>query len=126
MPEVVGVMVLMSAARVVKGEGGTEELVTFVQRLLGLWGKVDLGDEVGSWQEANHKIVAWAPVMRGMQLAQKVLGKDSELGRQLGAKVHNDLEPMLQKALAAVYAHTAEGASRRGVTLYGDLAQADL
>ncbi|KAL8790144.1 MAG: hypothetical protein Q9195_006524 [Heterodermia aff. obscurata] len=130
MPDVMGVMVLMSAARVVKAKESTEErmaeLETFVQRLLGLWGTVDFGDEASSWHEANRKLLNWAPVLRGMQLAQKVLGKDSKLGSELGAKAHNDLEPMVLKALATVYAHKAEEGSRRGISLHEDLAQADL
>lgn len=126
MPEVLGAMVLLSVARMVKEGDERKELERFVHRLLGVWGKVDFSLAEGGWVEANQKLVGWAPVLRGMQLAQKVLGKDSEMGRELGEKAKNDLEPMMQKALAAVYAQTPENGSRRGVKLYEDLAKADL
>ena len=126
MPEVVGIMVLLSAARVLKGGGTTEELQKFGQRLLGLWGKMDFTVDEQNWVQANHKLIAMAPVLQGTKLAQKALGKESQLGRELGVMSQKDGEPMLRKALAAVYAHIPEDGSRRGSKLYGDLAQANL
>ena len=126
MPEVVGVMLLLSAARVLRGGEGSEEVARFAERLVGAWGKVEWDIDEGNWVDANHRLVAWAPIWKGMMLAQRVLGKESQLGRDLGVKAQEDVEPMLRKALAAVQAHTPQGGTRRGVSLYEDLAQANI
>lgn len=126
MPEVVGVMVLLSAARVLKVGEGKEEVGKFAERLVGAWGRFDLTADESDWVQANHLLVAWAPVLQGMKLAQRVLGKESQLGKDLGLKAQKELEPLLRKALATVNAHTPEGGTRRGVQLYEDLLRAEL
>ena len=127
---VVGSMVLLNAARVVKAGEGIEDVEKFAQRLTSLlgpdWAEEMRAKENKGWVEANQDLVIYGPVLKGMQLAQRVLGKDSELGRDLRKRVEKDLEPMLQKALATVNANTPQDGSRRGAKLYGDLAEADL
>ena len=127
---VVGSMVLLNAARVVKAGEGMEDVERFARRLkslLGLdWTEEMRAKENSGWVEANQDLLIYGPILKGMQLAQRVLGKDSELGRDLGERIEKDLELMLQKALAIVNAHTPEDGSRRGAKLYGDLAEADL
>ena len=126
MPEVAGVMVLLSAARMLKAGEGKEEVGKFAERLVGAWGRFDLTVDESDWVQANHLLVAWAPVLQGMKLAQRVLGKESQFGKELGLKAQKELEPLLGNALATVNAHTPEGGTRRGIQLYEDLLQADL
>ena len=93
---------------------------------MGAWGRFDLTVDETDWVQANHLLVAWAPVLQGMKLAQRVLGKESQLGKDLGLKAQKELEPMLRKALATLNEHMPEDGTRRGVQLYEDLFQADL
>lgn len=121
-PEVVGVMVEMEAARMFKGGGdGRAELEKWVERLLGVWSRGDMGLHEGNWNDANHKLLTWAPVWHGMVLARRVLGEESRLWRELGERVEKDLEPMLNKARELVAANAPGKGVRRGLKMYEQL-----
>lgn len=120
--EVVGVMVEMEAARMVKGGGDRKgELEGWVERLLGVWTRGDMGLVDGDWNDANQKLLRWAPVWHGMVLARRVLGEGSRLGKELGERVEKDLEPMLNKAREMVAANAPKNGVRRGLKMYEQL-----
>lgn len=121
-PEVVGVMVEMEAARMVKGGGDRKgALEGWVERLLGVWARGDMELLEGDWSDANQKLLRWAPVWHGMVLARRVLWEESRLGKELGDKVEKDLEPVLNKARGMVAANAPEKGIRRGMKMYEQL-----
>ena len=123
-PEIVGILVEMLAARAVKvGEGKDEggEVRKYVERLLGLWKYAELEVDEADWNDANAKMLMWAPVWHGMELARQVLGQESQLGKELGERVDKDLEPFLNKARTIVAANAPENGVRRGLRMYEQL-----
>ena len=125
-PEVVGIVVEMLSAKAVKTGEGIEEVGKLVERLLGLWRWAELGFAKRDWRDANKKLLMWAPVWHGMLLAQKILGEESQLGRELGEKIGKDLEPLLNKAREVVAANTPEKGGTRGLTMYEQLTLAGI
>ncbi len=124
-PEVVGVLVQLQAAQAVMFNDNNDEggkVAEYSNILLALWPKdgaeVALGED-SDWHEANQKAVMWAPVAHGMKLARQVLGPESDMGREFGAKLEKELEPLLTKArdLLSTKAETdvEEERSRRGI-----------
>lgn len=126
MPEVVGVSVQLRAARAVlfgegKDEGG--RVKKGVEQLMACWGNKEMGFKEGGWNEANYQLMMWAPVWHGMKMAQKVLGKDSEIGLFLGTKVKRELEPLLRKARDVLVKKTPQDCGRRGLKMYDELSK---
>ncbi|KAL6722326.1 hypothetical protein ACLMJK_001433 [Lecanora helva] len=123
--EVVGVMVLVHAARVVlHGEKEAADAVgKYAEMMLGLWDSKEVGFEEGDWNDANYKMLMWAPVWRGMALARNVVGETSPLGKQLGIKLSEELEPLMQSGQAVLSAHPPAEGRRRGLKMCEDLSQ---
>ncbi len=124
--EVVGVVVEMVAAGIMKGEGGegkVQDMRGLVERLLGCWQWVELGLDKENWDDANYKLLMWAPVWHGMVLARQVLGGESQIGKELGEKAEK-VESMLEQAKDIVAAITPEGGKRRGLQMYKQLTDA--
>ncbi|KAM0802911.1 hypothetical protein BDR22DRAFT_819565 [Usnea florida] len=128
-PEIVGVMVLMHAIRAVRfGEGKDEEVMVwrYAELMLKIWenSRALMVVDAQNWSDANYKLMVWAPVWLGMKLARQIVGAGSPLGKRLGEKLRQDLEPLVRETQAIVAAHAAEGGTRRGLKMYEDMLRA--
>ncbi|KAI4179622.1 MAG: hypothetical protein L6R41_007738 [Letrouitia leprolyta] len=125
-PEIVGVLLWVRAVRSVLF-GGKEDEEGKVKRaaemVLGVWKDADLAVDKEDWNDANHKLMMWAPVWHGMKLAQQVLGENTPLGRDLEKAITIDLEPTLTTAREVLSLNTGDGARRRGLDLYEELSK---
>jgi len=125
-PEVIGVLVQMHAAKAVlfgegKDEGGKVERYTGL--MLARWENAELELDEEDWNDANYKLLMWAPVWHGMTLAQKVLDPSTPLAKNLRKKLTRDVEPLVQRASAVLSAHAPEEGKRRGLKIYEELSQ---
>lgn len=129
-PEIVGVMVLMHAVKAVKLGGGKDEgglVEKYAEIMLKRWEKSRedmMIDNEEDWSDANYKLYIWAPVWHGMKMARQVVGAGSPLGKRLGEKLIQDMEPLVEKSRAIVLEHTPEEDTRRGLKMYEDVVQA--
>ena len=127
-PEILGVMILLQAARIVffgEGKGDVASVERYVQLMLKFWNKSELEFEADDWNDTNYKMLMWAPVWRGMTMARTLLGPTSPLGKQLGTKISKELEPFMERSRAIVSANQPqpEGGRRRGLKMYEELVQ---
>lgn len=127
--EIVGVMVLMHAVKAVKLGGGKDEggfVEKYAELMLKRWenSRDVMVIDTEDWSDANYKLSIWAPVWHGINMAQQVVGAGSSLGKRLGEKLSQDLEPLMQKSQAIVSAHAPEEGMRRGLKMYEDILQA--
>ncbi|CAD6591011.1 MAG: hypothetical protein ASARMPRED_005146 [Alectoria sarmentosa] len=128
-PEILGVMVLMHAIKALKLAGGKDEggvLEKYAEVMLKRWensrGEMVIDEQ--DWSDVNYKLSIWAPVWHGMKMARQVVGAGSPLGKKLGEKLSQDLEPLMQKSQAILSAHAPEEGMRRGLKMYEDILQA--
>ena len=124
--EVVGVMLQLYAARILKSENKEDEdgkLQKYVNHLLAIWDgqSPDIKPDV-EWNDANHKLMMWAPVWHGMKMALQVLGPTSSEKKELGSKL-NDVENVLQKARNVLLTQQSDGETRRGLKIYEELSR---
>ena len=126
-PEVIGVLVQMHAARAlidgIGDDGGVVE--KYVKMMLQVWGNAETNLEDGDWDDANHKLTMWAPVWHGMTMAQKLLGAQTPLGKELGAKL-KELESLIRQARPLLLDNPSQEGTRRGLKLYESLSQVSL
>lgn len=128
-PEIVGVLVLMHAVKAVRLEGGKDEeglVEKYTEIMLKGWenSREDMAIDAQDWSDANYKLCIWAPVWYGMKMARQVVGAGSPLGKRLGEKLVQDLEPLIEKSQAIVLAYTPKEGARRGLKMYEDVVQA--
>lgn len=128
-PEIVGVLLLMHAVKVVRLGGGKDEggmVEKYAEMMLKRWenSRGDMAVDTQDWSNANYKLLTWAPVWHGVKMARQVVGAGSPLGKRLGEKLSQDLEPLIQKSHAIVLAHAPEEGTRRGLKMYEDIVQA--
>lgn len=128
-PEIVGVMALMHAVKVVKLGGGRDEggmVEKYTQLMLTRWenSREVMAVDAQDWSDANYKLYVWAPVWHGMKLARQIVGAESPLGKRLSDKLSQDLEPLVQKCQAILLAHAPKEGTRRGLKMYEDTLQA--
>jgi len=124
--EIIGVMVQMHAAKAVLfGEGMDEggKVERYTELMLGRWDKTELEVDEEDWNDANYKLLMWAPVWHGMTLAQKVLDPSKPLAKILRIKLTQDLQPQIVRAQAVLSAHAPEEGKRRGLKMYEELIQ---
>lgn len=124
-PEIVGVLVQLQAAKIASlGKEGedTEKLKKYVKILLAIWDNAELGLPKDS-TDANLKLLMWTPVWYGMRTASHLLGDDNELRKELGMKLAQDLEPVLQHARDLERAKPLQEGTRRGAKLYDALSK---
>lgn len=125
-PEVLGLLVQMHGAQAVMYKGGKDEagmVRKYARLMLQYWDRADLEMvEEGDWVDANIKMVTWAPVVHGLKMARTVVGEESALGKILGEKVNQDLEPLLQKARLILEA-TLGAEKRRGLAISESLSR---
>ena len=125
-PEVIGVLVQMHAAKAVMF-GGREEEQKFVEKyselMLKAWGNADWEVNEQEWNDANYKLLMWAPVWHAIKMARQVLKTGSPVSNDLGTKLTQDLEPLLQKTQAILVAHRPQEGRRRGLKMYEELTQ---
>ncbi len=76
------------------------------------------------WSDANYKLLIWAPAWQGMNMARQIVGAGSSLGKRIGEKLDQDLEPLMQKSQAIISAHALEEGTRRGLKMYEVVLQA--
>ncbi|KAL2040530.1 hypothetical protein N7G274_006509 [Stereocaulon virgatum] len=125
-PEIAGVLVQMYAAKAVMFEGSKDEggaVEKWVQLMLRVWGNTKVGVKERDWNDANYQLTMWAPVWHGILMAQKLLGAQSPLGQELGAKLQ-ELESVIQQARLVLSEHPhQDGNIRRGLKVYNQLSQ---
>jgi len=107
-----------------KDEGGKVERYTGL--MLARWDNAELEVDEDDWNDANYKLLMWAPVWHGMTLAQKVLDPSTPLAKDLRIKLTQDLEPLIKRASAVLSAHAPEEGKRRGLKTYEELTQVSL
>lgn len=128
-PEIVGVMILMHGVKAIKLEGGKDEggmVEKYAEIMLKRWENsrgIMVVDEQ-DWSDANYKLCVWAPVWHGIKVARQVVGVGSPLGKRLGEKLSQDLEPLVRKCQAIILAHAPKEGTRRGLKMYEDILQA--
>ena len=136
-PEILGILVLVHACKIAMFEDATDKDGTvrkFTELMLGHWKNTELkSDEKASididvqtlmW-DINYKMLLWAPVWRAAIVAQKVLGP-SKLGKELGMKLSQELEPFLQNGRSILSARPPAGGKRRGLKMFEELSQFSL
>ncbi|KAL9023284.1 MAG: hypothetical protein Q9196_007296, partial [Gyalolechia fulgens] len=125
-PEIVGLVMWVRAVRsVLFGEKKDEEekVKRGAEMVMAVWKNADLKVDEGDWNNANHKLMRWAPVWHGMKMARQVLGENTPLGRNLERMITTDLEPTLSRAREIVSQYAGDGAKRRGLNLYDELSK---
>ncbi|KAL8931161.1 MAG: hypothetical protein Q9211_007184, partial [Gyalolechia sp. 1 TL-2023] len=125
-PEIVGLVMWVRAVRsVLFGEKKDEEekVKRGAEMVMAVWKNADLKVDEGDWNNANHKLMRWAPVWHGMKMARQVLGENTPLGRNLERIIATDLEPTLSRAREIVSQYAGDGAKRRGLNLYDELSK---
>ena len=128
-PEIIGTMVLMHAVKALKLGGGKDEeemIRKYAGLMLKKWenSRGDMVIDTQDWSDANYKLYIWAPAWHGMKMARQVIGAGSPLGKSLGEKLSQDLDPLIQTSQAIVLAHAPEEGTRRGLKMYEDIVQA--
>ncbi|KAL9098952.1 MAG: hypothetical protein Q9163_005481 [Psora crenata] len=117
-PEIVGVMVLVHA--MAKDREAVEKYAALMFKW---WGNAELGLQEGDWNDANHKLLMWAPVLAGMNAGNKLLGKGNLIGKTLQEKMKAEVNPLVENCLVLLREHAPpqEGKKRRGVKLYEEV-----
>lgn len=124
-PEVVGVLVLLHAARAAMFGGGKDEggkVAKYVERLLTVWEGFDMTFKEGDWNQANQNLMMLAPVWSGMQMARRVLRKGSDRGKELGV-ILAECESALPNLRNTIMAHQPKECVRRGLNMYDELSK---
>ena len=126
-PEVLGVLVQMSAARAKMG-GDKIVVEKYASLMLKNWenGRAELDFEEGNWNDANYKLLMWAPVSHGITLAREVVGAQSPLGKRLREKMSQDVEPLVKKCQEILSANAPQEGKRRGLNMHEKLSQVSL
>lgn len=123
-PEILGILVQLSAARARKG-GDKSAVEKYASFMLSHWGngrdEMIIGE--GDWNDANYKLLMWAPVWHGIKLALEVSGAQSSLGKRLGEKMNQDLEPLVKQCRDILSANPPQEGVRRGLNMYEKLSQ---
>jgi len=125
-PEILGILVLLHACRVALFGEGKDEVAAVerhTQSMLKFWDSQELDFAEGDWNDANYKLLMWAPVWRGMTVAQKVLGPSSPLGKELERKLCEELGPLMERGQAVLSANLPEEGTRRGLKVQTELSQ---
>lgn len=125
-PEIVGLVMWIRAVRSVlfmEKKDEEEKVKRAAEMVMAVWKHADLRIEEENWNDANYKLMMWAPVWYGMKMAQQVLGENTPLGRDLERIITTDLEPTLSKAREVVSQYAGDGAKRRGLNMYDELSK---
>ncbi|KAL8991899.1 MAG: hypothetical protein Q9188_007682, partial [Gyalolechia gomerana] len=125
-PEIVGLVMWIRAVRSVlfmEKKDEEEKVKRAAEMVMAVWKHADLRINEEDWNDANHKLMMWAPVWYGMKMAQQVLGENTPLGRDLERIITTDLEPTLSKAREVVSQYAGDGAKRRGLNMYDELSK---
>ena len=127
-PEIVGVLLQLCAARAKRG-GEKNVVEKYAGLMLIRWenSREDMAIDEGVWNDANHKMLMWAPVWHGIMLAREVLGAQSAIGKKLEEKLGADMQPLMKKCQAILAANPPqEGGVRRGLNVYEELSKVSL
>lgn len=130
-PEILGVLMQLHATKAVMFGGGKDEgglAMKYKELMLKSWGNADLSFDESDWQDANYKMLMWAPVWHGMKMMQRIEAERSSkniVGKET-SDVNRDLEQVLQKSQQAVAKHPPQDGKRRGMKLYEDLSSVTL
>ena len=126
-PEVIGVAMALAATKAAKYLGAKDEggkVERYASRYLKSMEGKEISVDATSWRDGNDKLTMWVPSWQGIQMALKVLGKDSQSAKGLSEVLARDLEPLIGMARSVVEAHPApEEGRRRGIAMYEDLAR---
>ncbi|KAI4146109.1 MAG: hypothetical protein L6R39_003593 [Caloplaca ligustica] len=125
-PEIVGCLLWIRAVRSVLLEEGKDErgeVRRAAEMVMAVWSNREMNVDESDWNDANYKLMMWAPVWHGMVMAKKVLGDNTRLGRSMETAIKEDLEPTLEKANEIVGRHITGDVDRRGRILYNELSE---
>ena len=125
-PEILGVLVLLHACRVKmfgRGEDDAAAVEKYAELMLKVWDNTDLGWTENDWNDANYKILMWAPVWKGFLMAQEVLDPSTSLRKRLDVKLKEQLMPLMQQCEAILQSRLPEEGTRRGLQMYQTLSQ---
>ncbi|KAL8931197.1 MAG: hypothetical protein Q9216_007257 [Gyalolechia sp. 2 TL-2023] len=125
-PDIVGLVMWIRALRSVlflEKKDEEEKVKRGAEMVIAVWKNADLKIDDEDWNDANHKLIMWAPVWHGIKMARQVLGENTPLGRNLDGLITADLEPMLSRAREIVSQYAGEGTKRRGLNLYDELSR---
>ncbi|KAL9130255.1 MAG: hypothetical protein Q9217_001505 [Psora testacea] len=115
-PEVLGVLVLMHA--MAKDKEAAEKYAALMFKS---WGNASLELQDGDWNDANHKLLMWAPVLAGMDTGNKLFGKGNPIGKTIVEKRKREVKPFVDRCLNVLGNDAMQGGKRRGVKLYEEL-----
>ncbi|KAL8867760.1 MAG: hypothetical protein Q9174_005451 [Haloplaca sp. 1 TL-2023] len=124
-PEIVGVVLWARALRSVLFEEARDEdgkVRRAAEMLFAVWQNPSKA-AAGHWRDANMELDMWAPVWHGMNMARKVIGETTPLGRDLGNIITLDLEPLLGRSREVVSTYATDPDKRRGMITYEQLSK---
>lgn len=125
MPDVVGVVLELAAAKVARyGEGKDDDgkvAVYATGTVAGLRTQEPNAEvDASNWYDANYELQRWAPVLHGLRLAVGVLKDQPQLAKDVRNSTRK-LEEVVSKARDIVVAHTPQDKTRRGLLVYDDI-----
>ena len=125
MPDVVGVVLELAAAKAVRyGDGKDEDgkVATYATATVsGLRTQAaKVGFEESNWYDANYQLQRWAPVLHGLRLAGGVLKDKPQLAQQVRNSAQK-LEEVVFKARDLLVTNTPQDRTRRGLMVYDDI-----
>ncbi|KAL8992928.1 MAG: hypothetical protein Q9169_006734 [Polycauliona sp. 2 TL-2023] len=125
-PEIVGVLLWIRALRSTlfsESKDPDSKIKRAAEMLLATWKSADTTVDDEGWYDANHKLMMYTPVWHGLQMARKIVGENTALGREMANTISLDLEPTLNKARQLVSQHGRGDAAARGLVLYDGLSR---
>lgn len=126
-PDVIGLAMGLTAVQAVKfGEGKDEarKVEKYARKVLQLWKNAELGLPVASWHDANRELIMWGPVEQAMIATLRVLGEQSEIGKQISTVLRESVQPRVERAKEILLSDRLSEEQRRGPILYEELSRA--
>lgn len=125
MPDVVGGVLELAAARAVRYADGKDDdgkvAVYATATVMGLRTQTPNADlDASHWYEANYELQRWAPVLHGLRLAVTVLKDKPRLAQDVRNSAAK-LEEVVSRARDIVVANTSQDRTRRGLMVYDDI-----
>ena len=127
-PEVIGVPLALAAARAMKYRDGKDEdgkVKTYAKRFLSTFNGQQFAEDAenatGIPGKANYFIARWSPSWGGLNLASKLLAKDSEVSDSINDIESAILGPQIKRAFENVKNQDTEAEERRGLRIFNGI-----